>query len=77
MPEFVPVRGLLRMVAALSRRETGRQRLRGAAAAQRLPPRRVLDHHHDRGAVLPPRHHGHQRAARPVQAAQGKGGDAP
>ena len=58
-PEFVPVRCLLRMVAALSGSEADDRHMGSSPAPQRLPSGGLLHHHHDRGAVLPAGHHGH------------------
>ena len=59
LPEFVPVRGLLRMVAALPGSEADDRHMGGASAAQRLPSGGFLHYYHDRGAVLPAGHYGH------------------
>ena len=60
---LLPVHRVLRVVAALPRQRGVYRRVQGAAAAQRFPYGRVLDHHHDRRALLPQGHHGRARAA--------------
>ena len=55
---LVPVRGGQRVVAAVPGHGDVYRRLQGALPADRLPDGGVLHHHHDRGAVLPPRPHG-------------------
>ncbi|MFR0795255.1 MAG: ABC transporter permease subunit [Oscillospiraceae bacterium] len=59
----LPVHRVLRVVAALPRQRGVHRLVQGAAAAQRFPYGRVLDHHHDRRALLPQGHHGRARAA--------------
>ena len=52
------------VVAALPGPEADDRHVRGAASQERLPSGGVLHHHHGRGAVLPPGHHGHKGIAR-------------